>query len=101
MTSTERCFFNMIHTSCVASRRFVVAEYWVKRRDGGVKTEITVAKLCKHFLRRDETNTAVGAVDMDGSGIKHVTEPASNPDVATKNSAYVDKTPLLLLEVLC
>ena len=73
-------FLNMMHTSYFASRRFVVAVNWVKRREGGVNTEITVAKLYNNSLTRDGTNTAVGTIDMDDSSFNHVTEPASNPD---------------------
>ena len=49
---------------------------------------INIENLANSFLRRDEGNTAIGAIDMNSNIIKNVTDPLSNQDVATKN--YVD-----------
>ena len=61
------------------------------RNSGGtttVYTGINIANLTNSFLRRDEGNTAIGAIDMNSNIIKNVSDPLSNQDVATKN--YVD-----------
>ena len=54
-----------------------------------VYTGINIANLTNSFLRRDEGNAAIGAIDMNETIIKNVSDPLSNQDVATKN--YVDK----------
>ena len=46
---------------------------------------INIANLTNSFLRRDEGNTAIEAIDMDNHIIKNVTDPVSNKDVAIKN----------------
>ena len=53
-----------------------------------VYTGINTADLIKTFLRRDEGNTAIGAIDLNSNIINNVSDPLSNQDVATKN--YVD-----------
>ena len=53
-----------------------------------VYTGINIANLINSFLRRDEGNTAIGAIDMHSYIIKNVADPLWNRDVATKN--YVD-----------
>ena len=50
-----------------------------------VYTGINIANLTNTFLRRDEGNTAIGAIDMNRSIIKNVADPLSNQDVVTKN----------------
>ena len=52
-----------------------------------VYTGINIANLTNSFLRRDEGNTAIGAIDFNSNIIKNVSDPVSN-HVATKN--YVD-----------
>ena len=64
-----------------------------------VYTGINIANLSNSFLWRDEGNTAIGAIDMNGNIIKNVSDPLSNQDVAIKN--YVAKNALLKLVVLC
>ena len=64
-----------------------------------VYTAINIANLTNTFLRRDEGNTAIGAIDINSHINKNVADPLSNHDVATKN--YVDTNALLLLVVLC
>ena len=54
-----------------------------------VYTGINIANLTNNVLRRDEGNTAIGAIDMNSHIIKNVADPLSNQDVATRN--YVDK----------
>ena len=53
-----------------------------------VYTGINIANLTNSFLRRDEGNIAIGAIDMNSNIIKNVADPLSNQDVASKN--YVD-----------
>ena len=53
-----------------------------------VYTGINIANITNSFLRRDEGNTAIGAIDMNSNIIKNVADSLSNHDVATKN--YVD-----------
>ena len=53
-----------------------------------VNTGINIANLTNSFLRRDAGNTAIEALDLNSNIIKNVSDPVSNPDVATKN--YVD-----------
>ena len=53
-----------------------------------VYTGINIATLTNTFLRRDEGNTAIGAIDLNSNIIKNVSDPVSNQDVANKN--YVD-----------
>ena len=50
-----------------------------------VYTRINIENLRNSFLRRDEGNTAIGAIDMSNNIIKNVSVPLSNQDVATKN----------------
>ena len=50
-----------------------------------VYTEINIANLTNSFLRRDEGNTAIGAMDMNSNIIKNLADPLSNQDVVTKN----------------
>ena len=54
-----------------------------------VCTGINIANLTISFLRRDGSNTAIGAIDMNSSIFKNMANPLSNQDVAIKN--YVDK----------
>ena len=53
-----------------------------------VYTGINIANLTTSFLRRDDGNAAIGAIDMESTIVKNVSNPLSNEDVATKN--YVD-----------
>ena len=48
-----------------------------------VYTGINIANLTNSFQRRDGSNTAVGAIDMNSNIIKNVADPLSNQDVAT------------------
>ena len=64
-----------------------------------VHTGINIANLIKTFLRKDEGNTAIRAIDMNSSIIKNVADPLSNQDVVTKN--YIHTHFFLLLVVLC
>ena len=57
-------------------------------RTTAVYTGINIANLTNSFLRRDEGNTAIGAIDLISNIIKNVSDPVSNHVVATKN--YVD-----------
>ena len=69
-------------------------------RTTAVNTGINIVNLTNSFLRRDEGNTAIEAIDMSSNIFKSVSDPVSNKDVVTKN--YVDThTLLLLLVVLC
>ena len=53
-----------------------------------VYTGINIANLSNSFLRRDEGNTAIKAIDMNSNIINNVSDLVSNQDAATKN--YVD-----------
>ena len=53
-----------------------------------VYTGINIANVSNSFIRRDEGNTATGAIDMNTNIIKNVSNPLSDQDVASKN--YVD-----------
>ena len=53
-----------------------------------VYTRINIANLTNSFLRRDDGNNTIGAIDMNSHFVKNVADPLSNKDVATKN--YVD-----------
>ena len=53
-----------------------------------VNTGINITNLTNSFLRRDGSNTAIGAIDMNNNTNKNVSDPLTNQDVATKN--YVD-----------
>ena len=61
-------------------------------RNGDRKTQvytgINITNLTNTFLRRDEGNTTIGAIDMNSNTIKNVSDPLTNQDVATNN--YVD-----------
>ena len=66
------------------------------RNGDTVFTGINIATLANSFLRRDGSNTTIGAMNMNSYiykniyiYIKNVANPLSNEDVATKN--YVDK----------
>ena len=59
------------------------------RNDDTVYTRRNIANLANTFLRRDEGNTAFGAIDMNSHIIKNVADPLSNQDVASKN--YIGK----------
>ena len=50
-----------------------------------VYTGINKANLTYTFLGRDESNTAIGAIDMNSNIIKNVANPLTNQDVVTKN----------------
>ena len=54
-----------------------------------IYTGMNIANLTNSFLRRDEGNAAIGAIDMINNLIKNVPDPVSNQDVVFKN--YVDK----------
>ena len=41
-------------------------------------TGINIANLTNSFLRRDEGNTAIGAINMNSHIIKNVADPLSN-----------------------
>ena len=69
------------------------------RNGDTVYTGINIATLKNSFLRRDEGNTVIEAIDMNSNIIKNVSDPLSNQDIASKN--YVDTNVLLLLAVLC
>ena len=69
-----------------------------RRNFDTVYTGINKANLTNIFVRRDGSNTAIRAIDMNSHLIKNVADPFSNHVVATNN--YVDKTLLLLLAVL-
>ena len=68
-------------------------------RTTSVYTGINMTNLTNSFLKRDEGNTAIGAIDLNSNIIKNVLNPVSNQDVATKN--YVDTRFYYLLAVLC
>ena len=53
-----------------------------------VYTGINILNLTNSFLRRDDGNTAIEAIDMNSNIVKNVADPLANQDVATKN--YVD-----------
>ena len=53
-----------------------------------VYTGINIVNLTNSFLRSDEGNIAIGAIDMNNNIIKNVADLLSNQDVASKN--YVD-----------
>ena len=55
-----------------------------------VYTGINIANLTMIFLRRDEVNTAIGAIDMNSNIIKNVSDPLSNQDVLTKNYIHTN-----------
>ena len=58
-------------------------------RDGDtVHTGINITNLRNSFLRRDECNTAIEAIDVNSNIIVYVVDPLSNQDVASKS--YVD-----------
>ena len=54
-----------------------------------VYTGLNIANLTNCFLIRDESNTAIGTIDMNSNIVKNVANPLSNQDVASKN--YVDR----------
>ena len=58
-------------------------------RTTAIYTGINTANVTNSFLRRDGSNAAIGAIDMNCNTIKNVAKPLSNQDVATKN--YIDK----------
>ena len=47
-----------------------------------------MANLTNSFHRRNDGNTAIGAIDMNSNIIKNVSDPLTNQDFPTKN--YVD-----------
>ena len=53
-----------------------------------VYTGINITTLTNTFLRRDGSNTAIGAIDRNNNTIKNASDPLTNQNVATKN--YVD-----------
>ena len=53
-----------------------------------VYTGINIANLTNSFLRWDEGNTAIEAIELNSNIIKNISDPVLNQDVATKN--YVD-----------
>ena len=57
-------------------------------RTTSVYTGINIANLTNSFLRRDGSNTAIGAIDMNNNITKNVANPLSNQDVVSNN--YVD-----------
>ena len=57
-------------------------------RTSQIYTEINITNLTNSCLRRDEGNTAIGAIDRNSHIITNVSDPLSNQNVATKN--YVD-----------
>ena len=52
-------------------------------------TGINIENLTNSF-RRDEGNTATGAIDIDSNIIQNVSDPLSNQDVATKNYVHTN-----------
>ena len=64
-----------------------------------VYTGINIANLTNSFPRRDEGNTAIGAIDMNSNIIINVANPVSNQDIASKN--FVDKKNAITLAELC
>ena len=64
-----------------------------------IRYDLCVIRTARYTSTYIHTNGVVEITDMDGHCIKNVTRSTSNQHVATKN--YVDKTPLLLLEVSC
>ena len=66
-----------------------VGNFWINGdRATSVYTGINVANLTKSFLRRDGSNTTIGAIDINSNIIKNVADPLSNQEVASNN--YVD-----------
>ena len=59
-----------------------------------VYTGINIANLTNSFVRRDEGNTAVGAIDMNRNIIKNILDPLQPRIMQTQ-------TLLLQLAVLC
>ena len=53
-----------------------------------IYTGLNIANLTNSFLRRDEGNTAIGAIAMNSNIIKNTANPVPNQDFTTYN--YVD-----------
>ena len=64
-----------------------------------VYTEINIANLTNSFLRRDGSNTVIGAIDMNSNIIKNVANPLSIKMLQPR--IMQTKTLLLELVVLC
>ena len=66
-----------------------VEKFWRNgERTTTIYTGLNIANLTNTFLRRDGSNTALGAIDINNNFIKNVSDPLTHQNVATKN--YVD-----------
>ena len=56
-------------------------------------TGINITNLANSFLRREGSNIAIGAIDMNSNIVKNVAYSLSNQNVASKN--YVDTNAII------